>query len=93
MVVGFDLNAVKTNRRVNRRLDSRHRQKYRVSNACDCRVCVALDAQLSKHTEAVADFSKALSDDPTYTKAYERRAASYYELGECWCLVHVFREL
>ncbi|CAM9184983.1 unnamed protein product [Ectocarpus sp. 6 AP-2014] len=38
-------------------------------------------AKLSKHQEAVAEASRALSDDPTYTKAYERRAASLYDMG------------
>ena len=37
---------------------------------------------MSKHEEAVAEASRALSDDPTYTKAYERRAASLYDTGE-----------
>ncbi|CAM9567168.1 unnamed protein product, partial [Ectocarpus fasciculatus] len=39
-------------------------------------------AKLSKHQEAVAEASRALSDDPTYTKAYERRAASLYDIGD-----------
>ncbi|CBJ26057.1 Heat shock protein 40 like protein [Ectocarpus siliculosus] len=38
-------------------------------------------AKLSKHQEAVAEASRALSDDPTYTKAYERRATSLYDMG------------
>ncbi|CAN0157344.1 unnamed protein product [Ectocarpus sp. 12 AP-2014] len=38
-------------------------------------------AKLSKHQEAVVEASRALSDDPTYTKAFERRAASLYDMG------------
>lgn len=38
--------------------------------------------QMSKHEQAVAEASRALSDDPLYTKAYERRAASLYDTGE-----------
>eukprot|EP00903_Cladosiphon_okamuranus_P008712 g8346.t1 len=38
-------------------------------------------AKMSKHEEAVVEASRALSDDPTYTKAYERRAASLYDTG------------
>eukprot|EP00752_Nemacystus_decipiens_P005114 g4639.t1 len=38
-------------------------------------------AKMSKHEQAVAEASRALSDDPTYTKAYERRAASLYDTG------------
>ncbi|CAM9248728.1 unnamed protein product [Pylaiella littoralis] len=38
-------------------------------------------AKMSKHEEAVAEASRALSDDPTYVKAYERRAASLFETG------------
>lgn len=49
--------------------------------ACVC-VCTFVFCQMSKHEEAVAEASRALSDDPTYTKAYERRAASLYDTGE-----------
>ncbi|CAN0144596.1 unnamed protein product [Ascophyllum nodosum] len=38
-------------------------------------------AKLSRHAEAVAESTRALGDDPSYTKAYERRAASLFELG------------
>ncbi|CAM9935523.1 unnamed protein product, partial [Scytosiphon promiscuus] len=38
-------------------------------------------AKLSKHEEAAAEASRALRDDPTYTKAYERRAASLFSMG------------
>lgn len=48
---------------------------------CLVRVLLCL-LQMSKHEEAVAEASRALSDDPTYTKAYERRAASLYDTGE-----------
>ena len=50
-----------------------------------CVVCVLFSRcdQLSKHKEAIAESSRALSDDPTYTKAYERRASSLFDLGEC----------
>lgn len=44
---------------------------------------------MSKHEEAVAEASRALSDDPTYTKAYERRAASLYDTGESIPANHV----
>lgn len=43
----------------------------------------SLSCQMSRHREAIAESSRALSDDPTYTKAYERRAASLFDLGEC----------
>ena len=37
--------------------------------------------QLSRHAEAVAESTKAVRDDSLYAKAYERRAASLFELG------------
>ena len=70
----------------------------RASVLCVCLVCLvclvlsvlsvclsscSVSDQLSKHKEAIAESSRALSDDPTYTKAYERRASSLFELGEC----------
>lgn len=38
--------------------------------------------QMNRHEEAVAEATRALSDDPMYTKAVERRAASLSDIGE-----------
>lgn len=46
--------------------------------------------QLSKHEQAVAEFTNALRDDPSYTKAYEKRAASLYDLGELYAYYAIY---
>lgn len=47
--------------------------------------------QLSRHAEAVAESTKAVRDDNLYAKAYERRAASLFELGAGrWRITAVF---
>ena len=39
----------------------------------------------------MAESTRALGDDPSYTKAYERRAASLFELGESEGLLELSR--